>query len=102
MEAYAKQAKELQDLKRKLTACKDDAMESRGELEAKVAFLTAKLEATQIDLVMIMIGTRDGYFRFSDQHHTTYRLVYLKRPAPRCRTYRRNALFPKFFQNGRV
>ncbi len=57
-QAYIEQAKQLQDLKRRLTACETDAMESRGELEAKVAFLTAKLEATQIDLVMIMTNTR--------------------------------------------
>jgi len=60
----AKQIKQLQDLKRELTACKADAMESRGELEAKVALLTAKLEASQIDLVRIMIGTRQGSFLF--------------------------------------
>lgn len=52
-EAYLKQARELQDLKRQLSDTKAEATRSREELEATVVLATAKLETTRIDLVRV-------------------------------------------------
>lgn len=53
-EAYLKQARELQDLKRRLRDNQAEAVRSQGELEATVVSATAKLETTRIDLVRVV------------------------------------------------